>query len=180
MHVNVARLIANRFEGGFAGAEFEVCVRDEAVLGDVEADGDGRGVTVTHLKVDVAEAAVEREFAGVRDGLAGWRTLVGVPEHVVVRAALEITGVCGQNEDRAMSAVANEANAGPDVDGVLDPVTSFGDEDDPMMCRFLKVIDRGLKGRALVRVGAGSAYIHGFRIVGTQCEDRLRSRDLAT
>lgn len=79
-----------------------------------------------------------------------------------------------------MCAVADEANAGPNVDSMRDAVTSFGDEDDPVMSRFLEVIDRGLKAGALIRIGAGSAYVNGLRIVGTEREDRLRSRDLAT
>src|SRR3954447_2343963 len=112
-------------------------MRDEAVLRHVEANGNRGGVTVPQLEIDVAEAAIERELAGVRDGLAGWRALVCVPGHVVVRAALETAGVCWQNEDGAMCAVADEADAGPNVDGVLDAVMSSGDEDNPMMCRFL-------------------------------------------
>ena len=71
MDMDVARLIADRFEGRFGRADLEICMRDEAVLRHVESDGDGGRVTVPQLEIDVAEAAVEREFASVRDGLAG-------------------------------------------------------------------------------------------------------------
>src|SRR4051794_11150001 len=146
MDVNVAGLIADRFEGSFGGPDFEICVRDEAVLCDVEADGYGSRVTVFQLEVDVAEAAVEREFAGVGDGFTGSRALVRVPEHVVVGAALKVAGVGRENKDGAMCTVTDEADACPDVHGVLDGVTSFGNKYHPVMCGFLEVIDGGLKG----------------------------------
>jgi len=180
MDMNVARLIADHFERRFGGAEFEICVRDEAVLRHVEADGDSGRVAVPQLEIDVAETAVERELAGVRDGLTCWRTLVCVPQHVVIGPALESVRVCRQNENGATCAIADEANAGPNVDGMLDWVASFFDEDNPVMCRLLQVIDCGLEGGALIPVRAGRAHVHGLRVVGAQREDRLRSRDLAT
>src|SRR6185312_15975243 len=115
MDVNVAGLIAYRFESRSGGAEFEICMRDEAVLRHVEADGDSGRVAVPEVKIDVAETAVERELAGVRDRLTWRRTLVGVPKHVMIGTAPESVRVGGQNEDRATCAVADEANASPNV-----------------------------------------------------------------
>src|SRR4051794_28317835 len=140
MDVNVAGLIADRFEGSFGGPDFEIGVRDKAVLRDVEADGDGGGVAVTQLKIDVAEAAVEREFAGVGDGFAGSRALVRVPKHVVGGAALKVAGVWRENKEGAMCTVADEADGCPDVDGWVDPVTALVKKYHPMMCRCMAVI----------------------------------------
>lgn len=108
-------------------------MRNKAILRDVEADGHGRRVTIPQVEIDVAQAAVKREFAGIGNGLSRCRAFVGVPKHVVMRAALEVAGMWRQNEDGAMCAVADEANSGPNVDGMLDAVTSFGNEDDAMV-----------------------------------------------
>src|ERR1700761_2345442 len=180
MHVNIAGLIADRFESGFSRADFQICVRNKAVLRAVEADGHGRRVTIPQFEIDVAQAAVKREFAGVGNGLSRCRAFVGVPKHVVMRAALEIARVRRQNEHRAMRAITDEANSGPNVDGMLDAVMSFGNEEDAMVCRFLKVIDSGLKRGTLVRFRIGYAYVNSLRVIGTKFEHRLRSCDLAT
>jgi hypothetical protein len=64
---------------------------------------------------------------------------------------LEAGGIGAENEDGPMRAVADHADAGPDVDGLGQPILSFGNEDDSLFERGVRdFINRVLNGSRVV------------------------------
>ena len=67
VEVQVFGLVADLVKRGEAGADVEVHVGEEGVLGDMEADGDGGGIAVANFEVDVGHRRVEGVRIGVGD-----------------------------------------------------------------------------------------------------------------
>ena len=49
-----------------------------------------------------------------------------------------------------MRPVPDDPNAGPEINGPRNPVTALGNEDDSLAPRFLKLVDGGLDGQAVI------------------------------
>lgn len=177
--VDVARLVADVFHGRTRGAHLEVHVRERAVLRDVEAHRDRRGIPVLHLEVDVAHAAEERELRGVDDRRSGVGPVVREMDQVAAGAFLEARRVAREHEDGSRRSVAEQANALPDVHGLAQAIASRGDQHDAGAGRLLHAIDGPLQRVRIVahavRVRAErlASEVHRARIVRPDRVDRL-------
>ena len=121
----------------------------------------GVGVAVLYAQVNVAHGAVEGAGAGVAGLYAFFHHVPGEPEHILRLALvtghffLEARGVLGQDDFRALLAVADEAHGAGDVDGLADFVLAFGDEQDAEVLFLLHLVDGRLKGVGHVHLAVG-------------------------
>ena len=118
-------------------------------------------IAVFDLDVDVVDAAVEGEFVGVFEGGASGGTSIGKPDHVATIAFLETRSVASENTDRAVIPISDEADSLPDVDGLAEPVASFGNQHDSLASRFLNAIDGLLQGVGIVGESVGRSVGEG-------------------
>ena len=209
VEVEVFGFVADVLERSEAGVDVEVHVGEEAVLRDMETDGDGGGIAVAEVEVDVAHGGVEGAGVGIDDSVRGRdragngrprcigqvpvpvtaaRTSAGEEEHVA--DVVLITGcVVGKEKLRARCAVADDAHAGPDVDGAGDAVLPCRDEEDAFAVFLFDFVDGGLDGFAVVgdAVGVdrevvlrevdGGGVVELRRVVGLRCfESRRHSK----
>src|ERR1017187_83360 len=160
--------VAGFVNAGEAGANAEVHVCHEAVLGVAGTDADGAGISVPDLEIDVADGGVEGAGAGVGGLTAGGASPVsgspaaatpasragpatGKEDHVALIVLVLVAGsVFAQEENGACSSIPDHADAGPDVDGLRQAVAALGNEDDSLAGGFLNLINGLLKGRGVV------------------------------
>ena len=145
---------------GEAGAEAKIDVREIAVLREARADADGAGIAVADFDVDVRHRGVEGAGRGVARRFVILRATAGEEDHVLrmVFVAIEAGRVRCEDEDGARGAVADEADAGPDVDGVGEAVAAGGDEDDALVVGFLDGVDGSLDGVGVVGEAVAFAF----------------------
>ena len=74
--MQVLGFIACLVNGGEAGADVEVDVGEERVLGNVKTDGDSGGIAVADFEIDVADGGVEGVGVGVGDVIARYLIVV--------------------------------------------------------------------------------------------------------
>ena len=67
--VQVLHLVANLGQRGQAGSDLEVHVAEDAVLRDVEADGNGGWIAAADSEVDVGHSRIERALVGIGNAL---------------------------------------------------------------------------------------------------------------
>ncbi len=72
VEMEIFGFVADVLERGKAGLDMEVHVGEEAVLRNVEADGDRGGVAVAEVEIDVAHGGVEGAGVGI-DNFVGKR-----------------------------------------------------------------------------------------------------------
>ncbi len=143
--------VADLSDARQARADVEIDVRQMAVLGVTGTNADGCGVSVLDVEVDVLQGAVERARVGVANRAIVGGAVAGEPNHVLMVAFLEAGSVGAENEDGPMRAVADHADAGPDVDGLGQAILSLGNEDDSFFERGIRdLIDRRLNGSGVV------------------------------
>src|ERR1039457_33757 len=165
-----------------AGADAEVHVGHEAVLGVAGTHADGALIAVPDLEIDVADSGVEGAGAGIRGlslgsaaagasrarlaawstSAAGWSPAAANPasgagpatreeDHIPFTVLVLVPGSAfRQQEDRAGGPVPDQANAGPDVDGLRQAVDSLGNEDDSLARGFLNLVNGPLKRLGIV------------------------------
>ena len=148
------------------------------MLGAMEADADGAGITLADLEIDVAQRRIEgpgigvghvgigRHGAGHGKGHAEERPvgarrsgLGAGEEHHVGDAPGETGRVVAQHKHRAVRAPADHAHRGPNIDGAGQPIAALWNEDDAFAAVRGRLVDRGLDRCAVI----GLAVTHRAR-----------------
>ena len=185
--IQVAGLVADVFYARAPLPDCDLHMRQERVLGDVEADRDGCRVAVADGEVEVLDTAVEGELVGVDDWRAGSWFARGKLQHIAacakeLVARLKAWSLRAKHEDRTFGAKADEANARPEMDGAGDAIAARRYQDDAGLGRRSDLVDRGLDRCCIIGHsvchGAKAASFQGDRdgIVGAALEDGLRRR----
>ena len=126
--MDVAGLIADILDCCARCSDPKIHVRELAVLRDMEAHRDGRGISILQLEVDVAHATEEREFGGVDNRRSGIRPVVGKVDHVAAGAFLISRRVPSKHEDGSRGSVAEKTNALPDVNRLAQAIATLGNQ----------------------------------------------------
>ena len=79
-----------------------------------------------------------------------------------------------QDKHRAMCAVTDQTDTGPDMYRMVEPVSPFWDKHYPVMGRFLGTVNGGLQRPGLVCSSIRTLQIHGRRVIWPQRIERLR------
>src|ERR1039458_6112675 len=177
--MEVFGLVADILETGQAGSDLEIHVGEIAVLGHMESDSDGRLIIGAEFEIDIAHGGVKGAGAGIGEGRIGGNGTggrrrkakctsrecraggaavgphAGEKEHAP-DALLEPRGLVGKDEDGTLFAIADEAHAGPDVDGPGDAVAALRDKEDAFAGSFLDPVDGCLNGRAIVGIAVAA------------------------
>ena len=151
VEMEVFDLVADVLQSRPGRAEAEIHVGEIAVLGDMEADADGGGIAGADLDVDIAHRAVERAGAAVRRGAAARPRVRRRKTACTCRFPPGTGRVLGQGQDRPAVAVADQADAGPDVDGLREAVGPLRDEQDAGPGAGRDLVDGLLQGGGIVR-----------------------------
>ena len=168
--------IAGPMNSGQRWPEAKIHVGQEAMLGVAGAHGHSAGVPILDLDVEVRERRVEGAGTGIGNGCVG-AVRVGrssTPEagaaageeyqHLFVGRVLESGCVGGQDKDGPLGAVADQANAGPNIERAADAIASCWQEHDALTGRLLNLVNGVLQGgRVIARAGAGEINRLGIR-----------------
>src|ERR1035438_6889343 len=126
---------------GKAGTDVKVHMCQEAVLRVVGAHAHSAGIAVLDFEIDIAHGGIKRTRAGVLR-LAGAAASSGKEHHESLFVLVLETGtVLAQHQHRTGGAIPNHANSGPDVDGLGQAVSPFGNEDDSLVCGLLDSVN---------------------------------------
>src|SRR5579863_2104095 len=142
-------------------ANMKIHVAQVCVLGNVEADGDCRGIAGADLKINIAHSRIEGVFVGVRYVVIGrnaarrWkgnalpgtqnggRTCARKHDHDAL-AGLKSRRVVCQYENRPGGAIPDEPDTRPKIDGARQPVAARGNEHDSLANATFRFVDRRL------------------------------------
>ena len=174
--MKILGLVANLVNAGKSRANIEVDVAEIGVLSRMEADRHSAPIARPNFKIDVAHRRIEGAGIGVGHCMvrrnnswrrwrhveaqqwnaplnngSGVRTRTCEEEHVG-DAILITRRVFAKNKDRAMAAVPDHANAGPEINGPRNPVAALGNKDNSLAPGLLELVDGSLDGQAVIRL----------------------------
>jgi hypothetical protein len=142
-----------------AGADTELHVRQETVLGILGAHRRRARIACADFNVDVADCRVKRARVGVghifvdrrRGAVCARRAVAGEKQHISLVALVLVAGrVFPEHEDRPRRAITDHADARPDVDRVAEPIAPLGYEDDTLPGSLLDPVDGPLQRSCVV------------------------------
>ena len=124
-------------------------MREKTVLGVVRADSHGAGIAVLDFDVNIADGGIERAGVSIRRRSIAVRARAGEENHVG-GTLLKTRRVGGEDEGGALGAIADQADARPDVNCLGEAIAAGGDEEDALIGGFLNFIDGLLQGDGIV------------------------------
>ena len=140
------------------------------MLGVLCPHRDSPRVAVLDLDIDVGQRRVKRAGVGVGHRPAGRVRIARTPaaepgaaareedQLFFVRRVLIPRRVRGQQQQRPRRAVANHADAGPNVHRLAQAIAPFRKQHDPLSRGLLDPVDRLLQRRRVVRARPGDAH----------------------
>lgn len=112
-------------------------------------------VPFSDLDIEVGERGIKSAGVGVGYRTATRERIPRAPareeeQELLMRRVSKTRSVGGQDNDRAIVAIANQPDAGPNIKSVADVVLPRREENNPLAGRFLNLIDRFLQTSRVV------------------------------
>ena len=131
-------------------AEMKIHVREKTVLGIARPHHDRAGISVLNLEINIGERGIKRSGIGIGNGtgISLWvtRSCAGEKNHeFFVRRIAKARRGGGQNNHRPFGTVANQPDAGPNINGIAHVILSRRKHDDALAGGILNPVDRLLQ-----------------------------------
>ena len=165
--MNILDHIAAFVNAGQRGAEMEIHVRQETMLGIVRPHDDRARISFPDLDINICNRGIKSAGVGVRDrtvvSLRISRAPAGEKDHELLLRRISITRrVGGQDNHRTFGTVANQPDAGPDINGIADVILPRREQNNSLAGGLLNLIDRFLQRSGVVAAGWGNVNRPGI------------------
>ena|SRR5208283_656129 len=159
--MNVLDYVTTFVDAGQRGAETEIHVSEETVLGIMSPHSDRARVSFSNLDINICYCGIKSAWVGVRDRTVASLRISRAPSsekdhELLMRGVSETRCVGGQDNNRTFVSVANQPDAGPDIKRITDAISSRGEQNNSLAGGLLNLINRLLQRSGVVAAGGGN------------------------
>src|ERR1035437_1440565 len=173
--MNVLDHITALVDAGQRGAETEIHVSEETVLGIVCPHGDRARVSFRNLDINIGERRIKGARVGLSDKTVASLEISRAPSsekdhELFMRRISETRCVGGQDNNRTFVTIAKQPDAGPDIKSITDAISPRCEQNNSLAIGLLNLIDRFLQCSGVV--AAGWSNVNRLGIFQPPCVNR--------
>src|ERR1035437_4146836 len=156
--MNVLDHITALVDAGQRGAETEIHVSKETVLGIVGPHGDRARVSFLNLDINIGERRIKGARVRVRDKTVASLQIPRAPSsekdhELLMRRISKTRRVGGQDNNRTFATAPKQPDAGPDIKSITDVILPRCEQNNSLAGGLLNLIDRFLQRSRVVAAG---------------------------